>query len=893
MASNSSTLQNQRADIVLYDGTNSVGCQYLEKTTLVEGRGTSFAGNTNSGGTTYQDATPFKRKVYDNWIGGLGQAQENTTFGGTGAGGDPTKFLDSDMHTRKTGYLIPNFYRGYVYNTITASRTPITGGVGFLGGEEQEIPAGVYPSAVGAPVSNSFSSTTTSAIANIRLLYYFTGNFPSTAASFVLTAGIGTSALNSAMGTYTVTITAATARSTTGWKWVTLVGAGTVALSSSTTYYVNASSSSLAGSNYALVGCYPTTSNVVVPYFQLMLTATPSKYWQSNLQKMEQLLNTATGAYINVALTGTALFNVAATATAGTAGSSPERLLSGAYFGSFVFNNLLYVSTIGLNGTATWDYTNASTNAVPFNALDANVVMFSPAEWGGYMFFADQNRTKIQKWNGQLPATGANAPVDVVAANTIGQRGTLINGIFFLGGFVYVIKPEGIFQLYRDPAKIDTTEVPQINKVFTFPFNHTDNGKWFTIFQNMLFVNCRDMVYQLAFGGTNGTQAQPLKPDFQRYRLTNYLYVNGITTDGRQVYASWNNLGVFSYVGASWHKEFEYYETVAVESQASGLRWLPNPTSAPDYLYCGDGRTIVKLPCPNAFSPYTQQIHQDMLNKCAWLITSGWDGDLSEITKYIQSVVLRAILNGWQVKVSAVALPPTGTASWNSLVELSMTEGLYRDSWVNPTGYVANKAPTAIVTTKMTVNGSTLANTLAPACWISTDFDNQRYSSEKLAVGTTDTTATPDTTEILSYPVKLVQTAFIIFLWNTTPQQFLADGTEIPIIDSVSVKYQPIQDYLPTYQVTIDVDSMIMEQAEAITVASVNDCVTQVRAWAGRHSPVQASFQTSEGIKTVNAFVQDARFEYDPLAGGTLSDQPNPKRIFLTLIGVDPEYQGT
>src|SRR5690349_4126861 len=113
---NGFTVQGKTADLLISDSTASLGFHYQEKTTLVEGRGSTFADNLNSGGTTYKDATPFARAVFDSWIGGMGQQSYNKTFGGTGAGGDDTRFLDGDSYTLRTGYLLPGMARNLVYN---------------------------------------------------------------------------------------------------------------------------------------------------------------------------------------------------------------------------------------------------------------------------------------------------------------------------------------------------------------------------------------------------------------------------------------------------------------------------------------------------------------------------------------------------------------------------------------------------------------------------------------------------------------------------------------------------------------------------------------------------------------------------------------------------------
>lgn len=890
MPSNPYTVADKNADLQITDGTNTIGFSYMEKTTMVEGRGSTFTDNLNSGGTTYKDATPFARFVMDNWIGGLGQGNYNKTFGGTGIGGDDTKYLDADAYTKRTGYLLPGLARNLVYNTITAQKLPVTGGLAPNDGDEWEIPRGIAAINGSTGIANNLVTTSaTVAVTKLRILIYLFSPYPTTV---TFTVTVATSALpGTILATFTGGIAAPTVPLFTGWQWFELTGS--FSFVSGTQYVLTAASN-----NYrSAIGCYPQTVGSVVDalclYYQFYNTAATKYYkqWTAPLARMEQVLNGTT--YANIAITLTKLFNTAATSTQYLATGSPEVPLSGAYWGSIVFNNKLYVSTVTTDGTAAWSAAAAATNVAPTNALDAGIVMYSPVEWAGKIYSVNKNRDTIQTWTGNFPITGADAAVPITVAGFIGQPNSPITALFVLGGFLYVIKPEGVFQIYRRPELITTTEPPTVNKLVTFPTVHIETGKYFVIHQEMLFCNYLSVVYQCAFNTTTGTQIQVLKPDFQRYRLSYFHYVNGISSDGRDVYVSWNNLGVYSLSGQSWHKMFEHLEGVGVESQSSGLRWLPNPASAPDYLFCGDGNTIIQQPCPNAYGSFTTQIGLDQLNKFSYLITSTWDGDVVEITKYMQSVVLRAIANAYSYKIVAVVPILQGaqlSVSFLESVEKSFTEGLVRDSWALPT---AVTGATKVSTTKVTSVGVAIPNTLAPACWVNSDFGNTSYSSEKKAFGTLDTTVTPNTTEILTSPARFTQTAFIIMLWNPTQGQYNTTLQSIPAIDSISVKYLPILDYIPTYQCTIDVSSTIDEVNGVETTATVSAYIEQLRAWSGRHSPVTITFTSAGLTKVVNVLMRDVRFEYDPTVTRDEGGDPIPKRAYLSMIGIDAEYQGT
>jgi hypothetical protein len=135
------------------------------------------------------------------------------------------------------------------------------------------------------------------------------------------------------------------------------------------------------------------------------------------------------------------------------------------------------------------------------------------------------------------------------------------------------------------------------------------------------------------------------------------------------------------------------------------------------------------------------------------------------MVKNMRSVILRAIPNGWSYKLVAVVWQTGGAAALN-LLEKTWQEGLIRDNWTNPTGLAGFTK--VVATTHHACYGPRRAgaNTLAPACWVSSDFDNASYQSQKLAVATTDTTTTPPTTETVTKPVKLVKTQFILYFWN-------------------------------------------------------------------------------------------------------------------------------
>jgi hypothetical protein len=378
-------------------------------------------GQIATGGTTYQDAEPFKRKVYDNFSGGMGQESDNKTFGGTGIGGDDSKYFYGDCKTDRGGYLLPGMARNMVYNTITGQPVPISDGLDPLGGDEYEIPRGVIPAILGNTAQPSIRSHfTTSAgvtIANVRILIYirriasFSDNIVAT-----LTDGANTHI-------YTLSLALSTAGNYTGWKWVTLPrtsGTGVIAIGHTVTVFIQDTSVPLSDPDLyeTAVGCYAVSdatygSNALMPYFQIMASATPYKYWANPVQKVEQI-NNGSSTYANIALHSTGLFNLGATATAGTAGTSPERLYtSGTYRSSLWFNSLLYVSTS--TGIGAWNYAAAIANAAPTTAIDVAGKLDSMIEWGGKIYGVTSQRFGIWRWDGLFPIVVGTNMVNIVA----------------------------------------------------------------------------------------------------------------------------------------------------------------------------------------------------------------------------------------------------------------------------------------------------------------------------------------------------------------------------------------------------------------------------------------------------------------------------------------------
>jgi hypothetical protein len=908
MGGNGLTIANNGADLELTDGTDTYGFKFAAGSRLLENRGDAYAGQISSGTQTYADAEPFKRKVYDNFLGGMGQTNDNKVYGGTGIGGDDTKYFYGDCKTDRGGYLLPSMARNLVYNTIAGQKTPISDGIDPVAGDEFEVPRGVMPLPLSgrgqtATLNQGSFVTTGATVTRVRVLVYIRqqisgGTF---LVSIDLKDGVTTHHYEAILDLSTTTFT--------GWKWATLPlagGTGALVAGHTITYFVYGEPSN---DGKVAVGCYANDTpdtNSLHPYFQLMTSVTPFKYWANPLQKVEHIDNGA-GVYANIALHSTGMFNLGDTTTAGTAGTSPEKLYSsGTYMSSLWFNSKLYVSvTTGMIG---FNYAAATTNgAAPTNVLDPNALLRNMVEWGGKIYGTGALDRAIYKWDGVFPIVLGTNLIKIVNGDTIGQAGTPINRLLVFQGNLWVIKPEGLFQLYADPVIITTDpgNTPRIVPVVTdLPSPHAATGKWHCAHQGMIYFNYRDRLYQVTPGAAGPPQVTVLSLPMPWYRLSYYHYVNGLSSDGVNLYASWNNLGVFQFVNQTWHPITEFYEQVAVESQSSGLRWVPNPTAAPDSLFVGDGRTIVQLSVPGAAAPYTSQIYRNHQNKCGYLITSATDFEQAEITKYIHSLVMRVVAGGHRYKVVGVLWQTTGTdgnpglaPSFKTILEDTFIEGLNRQDWNRIFNVDNGESDPHIITKKISAPGVYTANTLSPGYWLDSDFNNQGYQAEKLAVMTTDTTTTPPATNILTAPVKAVMTQFIIYFWNPTPGQHATTGLALMAVDSLIVKYQSIQNYIPLYQCTIDFQAMVSGTgAMALTTTQIEDSYDWLRSQTGRHSPLQATFRvrrtgtTAQKTKTILFFPQNPGWISDPTTTVTNAGDPLIKTVGLQMMSVQSEY---
>jgi hypothetical protein len=736
MASNGLSVAAGNADIDFYDGTETHGFICWSGSAITERRGSTFAQASGSGGATYVDAEPFSRQVWENFNGGFGQAQQNKVFGGTGVGGDPSRYFHSSGWTLKGNILLPGMSRDLI-----APSTPVSGLA-----TKWETPRGILPTSHPAGTYTEITMLANVTFGRAKFLLKFAT--PTATTPFTLTATInGTN--------FTYAVQAADLQAT-DFKWYNFAksGGGTISLTSGITYVVTTTYNA----NGVIWGCFAgptaTASEVMQPYLQLCSTVTNEAYrqWTNKLVKMEQVI-TGSFVYNPIAITAS-MFYVPGDNTIA------ERALDGAYSSSMVFDNKLYIGTTGgTSALITTMWSAAAAIAGAAGTSNTTTLALGPAvEHEGMIYYVEgANRRNLAKWDGAFPATST----DIIAQDKIGSAGSNgmngINNLLIHRGHLFAFKPEGVFWIYNDISKISTAEVPRIIKVVDLSQGqHLDNGKWAIEYQGMLYFNVRNQVYQLAISD-NGNQVTVLVPPLVLGRFLNYHYVNGLSTNGDTLFISYANLGVMGWKAGTWHMVTEFYQTVLADGSASGLRFINNPGGTTDYLYVGDYKSLVRLPMPNLATDYSTQLYQNQQNKAFYHIISVFDGDLAEIKKYLRSFILRAFPSGWAYKLVGAFWQAAGglNANYRTIIEKSLHEGLHRDRWISPQAPRSTAGTIPVITTKVLGGSGDATTTDAPCVWTSGNFNNAAASGEKFC-----------SYDDVAAPVEAVSVAFILYGWN-------------------------------------------------------------------------------------------------------------------------------
>lgn len=871
MANNGLSINNANCDLEISSGNDVYGYLCAAGQPIQEARGNGFTGSVGSGAPTYQQATPYSITAWEDFNGGFGQVLQNRVVGGTGAGGNQASYFYGNAWSLKGNILLPGMARNLI--NPSASTSGVT--------DEYEVPRGVLPSSHPLGAYGQFTLTSSVTFRKVRILVKF--DRP-TATSVTITGTVNgltyTSAAISNLDQYTY------------FKWVDLDSGSNHTLTAGT-YTVTINSNSVDGVIY---GCFAgdltisgtSYPNVIQPYFQIVKTTTGDSYraWAKSAQRFEQLENS--GTYLTVAITDSSLINVTDT-------TKTELNLSGTVTGFIKFDNQLYVG----NGAKTTVFTAAQLSTLSAGT-DTSVLVLGPSTTHeGKIYYVDgTTKRKIYKWTGKTPATGADAPTLIIDSDQVGQTSlngkNNINAITIHKGLLYVFKPEGVYLIYTDPSKIGrqvgsppAPEVPRVVQVVNLDEQqHKDNGRYVVEMQGALYFNVRNLVYMLNVS-EQGNQVSVLVPPFPIGRFLSNNYVNGLTTDGNgTLYCGYNNIGVVAQNMGTYHPVADSYKLITTESVPSGLRYIINPTSAPDHLYFSDGNELVQVPIPSFTSSYSTQLYQSDQNKAFFFVTSVWDADMANLKKYVRDVSIYAAPNGWRFKVVG-ATWQSGNPNYRTIVEKAINEGLHRDDWLTP------NAPTGSypqIATKMWNN----PGVSAPACFDSSEFQTATGIVKK-ACSTND----------VDNPVQTVRMAFVIYGWQSTGQQYSTTYRlqDITYLESFYLNYLPTQEFVSVYQTTLDLSKLLTENAGSLTVYTLEQTVEYLEQRAASETPTRFKFYTgltedavtiglnrTQVVQTVIGYIQNLHIQRLPQRTADTTQDTLYMQASFTILSLRAKY---
>lgn len=840
-----------------------------------EVRANAFAGSIASGAPTYQQAGPYTRTVWENFGGGFGQEMQNRVIGGmAGIGGDASRYYHSTGWTLKGNILMPGMARNLVV-ARTSSNPNVEVSAEF------EQPRGVHPVNHPNGAYTKFAPTGSITFTKLKILLQIYR--PALTTPIVVTATID--------DTHTFTASISDTTDYQRIRWVTLTGSSTTLNTSTHTLRVNYTADGAAAQGLSF-GCFVAdldgTENVIQPYFQICYTSLTDKTdydFTARAKKIERIYLGYPSVPVGIAITDSTFYN-----PVNDGNNRPQPALGGTYSGSLVFDNQLYIGCTSSNKTQMWSAVNAANEVASPDASTTNFAMGPAVSHKGNIYFIDGvTKDEIKKWDGTFPATATT----IVASGTVGEKNTngfnKINNLIIHKGLLYVSKPEGIFKFYQAPELISTTGETRVLKVWDAgPLNYPTNGKYFLEYQGMLAFNCLSQIVTINITDA-GNEISFLVPPFLLGTYKKVFYVNGLSTDGLTLYASFNNVGVVAMRQGTWHHIFDFYETVEADDNDSGLCYFPlDSVTGPDDLFAGDGYTMIRMPIPTARTSYTRQISLADQNKGFYFITSLWDADLAEMVKVLRSITLRAAPSGYRYKIIGAFWQPSEDAdnSPNSrtIIERTLHEGLARDLWINPTAPTTTGDPIPVVTSSVLDNTGAATATEAPCFFLEDEFFNKFGSKEKKC--------SPDD---VNEPVEAVSLCFILYGWYA-PGALYVPANEVAdysYIESMVLQFLATQDYIAMYPVTIDLHATTKDNAEPWTPEKLAESVTFLRSRCASRTPTRFKFYDATGtVKTVNGFIQNSQFD---LIGHTTErdSTTNANTCSFTILAIDSEFAST
>jgi hypothetical protein len=596
------------------------------------------------------------------------------------------------------------------------------------------------------------------------------------------------------------------------------------------------------------------------------------------VEVISDVANTTTKYAIAVTETGIQRVNSGASET--TWGGTND-----SYLCSVVFDNALYVATTAdkvyqWSATAAYNSAAATTNgAASFASMCVHA---------GKIFGASPT-SGIYKWDGTYPIPLLTA---IINPNSIGKKSTNganpINKIVMYRGFMYVLKPEGLFGINADINSVVSTTLPDVQYVVNLEQQGQEwvhNGKFCVEFNGSLVFNVKDKVYVFTNNGASGNQVTVLVAPFPRENVNSNHFVTGIATDGQVLYISYQNTRVVAYNGTGWHPVAELHDQILEDFSPSGLSYAQAQIGAgmDSQLFFADGRSLCSVGVPQFDKPYTHQFYRSEQAQCGYLITSAWDADLAAIKKWLYSVSMYGNPAGYYYKiVGSIRQTAARVASWSKYVppgasppppttlylsedgaqtrlERTFVEGLWYDKWQNATVPATNITPAVVD---------------APCYFEPTDFLNEYDSTEQEV-----------SADHLSSPINVATANFIIYYWHPNLYNGTYDTSEMSSIESVLLNYMPVQDYLPYYRMTISFANSMDINSDT---AELYSTVAFFRSRINAKTLTRFRFTSPDGTATsVLGFIHEHVFMSD---GISIADgDPVPAYVTFYIIVVKVE----
>lgn len=818
-------LATGKADIEIQNATSTYG--YRLSGNVSERRGNSIVGQVAvNSSPTYEGAEPFKKAVWEAFGGGFGELFQDAKTGGTGAGGDPSRFYYADAWTIRSNIALAGMRQFCLENPTTVTKFTPT---------NSAVPQGVLPCPADYKPVLDFTPTTTINLGLIRILAMVVGPQAATQ-NFTVKVYQPVGVLK---GTIPFTMDP---KQYGTWKWA--VGSATpFTLSSGTTvrFEVN-------GAFPVVIGCY-VLNGALIPYADGSNLGVSQRSWSDYLKWIIPF--SSAGSTIAMGISNTTIVNLS-DITQNEFVNNATRTVA-----ALATDNALYLGLIGGSGNRTdkWDFNAASFTAAPV-ATTPNGVLGPGFAQDGTIYCVDGvTFNRIMKYDGVSTFT------EIIAAGKIGipnaNGGYPINNLISYRGLALVFKAEGVYQIADTIKDVTNARVPTIQKVADLSTNlYSNNGTYVVEMNGSLYFNVGSQVCQLTLGAsvqdTNIIFLAPVIP-YGAYFANNL--VTALSTDGQVLYVAVQNFGVVAYTGTGWHVVREYYQINA--SPQSGMAFMPNPSGPYNYLYLSDFADYYRVPVPSTKLPYYNQIFQSDTNKCGYIITPVWNADQANIQKFINSVTIRAALNGWNAKVVGVAWNQAmNTTDFRTIIATMFAKGLFFDRWLNPVALATANGPN-IVTDLLDNSGNIIGGTTKQC---------PGYFEDANLLNATGMATDYSSSNEVTQPVYAVNMAFIVYFWNPQGTQDFAGSTSTnyTFLDALIVDYLPTLEYVPIYSMTVDIDAF---QRGGDLVLSPDDLTASVeflRQCAASLTPVALSFQDYQGTRTVNGFINNPQFTYDP-----------------------------